>query len=63
MSTIKSNLRQKENFKLTKNSILQFPILCFPIESDGNCFFRAISLCITGTEVQHQKVRKEIENT
>jgi len=51
---------QSDDFKTTKNSILHFPNVCAPTIPDGNCFFRAISLCITGTEVQHSEIRKLI---
>lgn len=47
-------------FKNTKNSILHPPVENFKIEGDGNCFFRCISLCITGTQEQHQDIRKII---
>ncbi|EGT39706.1 hypothetical protein CAEBREN_32430 [Caenorhabditis brenneri] len=32
------------------------------IETDGNCFFRAISWCLTGTQKYHKKVRKATVN-
>jgi len=47
-------------FKTTKNSILHFHNVCASTIPDDNCFFRAISLCITGTEVQHSEIRKLI---
>ena len=49
---------QNDDFKTTKNSILHFPIVCASTIPDANCFFRAISLCLTGTEVQHYEVRQ-----
>lgn len=47
-------------FKTNKNSVLHPPVECFNIVGDGNCFFRCISLCVTGTQVQHQEIRKII---
>jgi hypothetical protein len=34
----------------------------YPIDvcGDGNCFFRALSMCLIGSENDHQKLRKDI---
>lgn len=36
------------------------PSKTVPVEGDGNCFFRAISMCITGSETEHTRVREHI---
>lgn len=36
------------------------PTETIAVEGDGNCFFRAISMCITGSENEHMRVRELI---
>lgn len=36
--------------------------ICHPVSGDGNCFFRAISVCVFGHEMGHECVRKAICN-
>lgn len=47
-------------FKASKNSILHPPVECYDIVGDGNCFFRCIALCVTGSQVNHQYMRQLI---
>ena len=37
-----------------------FPYICHKIKGDGNCFYRAISKAVTGTEENHMPVRLTI---
>ena len=37
-----------------------FPYVCYKIKGDGNCFYRAISKAVTGTENNHMPVRLTI---
>ena len=39
------------------------PGICFEIERDGNCFFRAVSYAISNTQSNHEKVRTSICNS
>ena len=36
------------------------PTRTFSVEADGNCFFRALSVVITGNEISHMRIREEI---
>ena len=36
------------------------PLEQYPIERDGNCFFRAISAALTGSENHHEKIRGKV---
>ena len=38
------------------------PDICHEIESDGNCFYRAISFAISNTESNHMEIRKYVCN-
>ncbi|XP_062594109.1 uncharacterized protein LOC134255598 [Saccostrea cucullata] len=38
------------------------PMNSVPVEPDGNCFFRAISFCLTGKQDYHQSIRLAICN-
>ncbi|XP_052695810.1 uncharacterized protein LOC128174255 [Crassostrea angulata] len=46
----------------TPNKELGIPNLTIPITGDGNCFFRAVSYCLTSTENHHHVVRSAICN-
>ena len=35
-------------------------LLLFNVEGDGNCFFRAFSMCLTGTEGKHKNYRANV---
>ena len=38
------------------------PEICHEIESDGNCFYRAISFAVSNTESNHMEIRKLVCN-
>ena len=38
------------------------PEICQDIESDGNCFYRAISFAVSNTESNHMEIRKLVCN-
>ena len=38
------------------------PKICHEIESDGNCFYRAISFAVSNTESNHMEIRKLVCN-
>ena len=38
------------------------PLNCTHMDSDGNCFFRAISFCLTGKQIHHHTIRLAVCN-
>lgn len=44
------------NFKQEKK-VIGKPSTMIPIIGDGNCYYRSLSYCITGTEDQHLAIR------
>lgn len=48
-----------ETFPKRSNVMLGKPVQTSEIISDGNCFFRAISFAITGSQDHHHEIRKK----
>ena len=49
--------------KVTKRQLQRLAaleMLLFNVEGDGNCFFRALSMCLTGTEEHHKNYRANV---
>ncbi|VDI78599.1 Hypothetical predicted protein [Mytilus galloprovincialis] len=44
----------------SSESLIQVPTNIHPIIGDGNCFFRAVSFIMTGSEDYHEAVRKHL---
>ncbi len=47
---------------MAKGQIISEPNGIHKIKGDGNCFFRAISYAISGTEVNHVQLRTDVGN-
>lgn len=45
---------------LKKCQLLESPLVIRPVVKDGNCLFRSLSYCITGTQNNHRDIRKKV---
>lgn len=56
------NLNIIEQINSIESKPLNFPTVFRDVRGDGNCLFRSLSYCITGSEDSHYKIRKQILN-
>lgn len=56
--TLKLNIHEQLN--AIESKPLNFPTVFRDVGADGNCLFRSLSYCITGSENSHYKIRNKI---
>lgn len=61
-SSLKLSITKITETKATDKTSLTNPLQVIDTVGDGNCFFRAISIVLTGTEENHMLVRKQLIN-
>ena len=58
---VNSVMRQMPNYRIGGTArVLKPPDKVFVIRGDGNCYFRALSFILTGTEIYHVKIQQAI---
>lgn len=51
-------LEKEQTLNVTTAEIAGKKLQCQKIKGDGNCFFRAVSYCVSGSEENHEEIRQ-----